>query len=824
MKLKLKNFRCYSEKDFDFSTDDCCSNHGSKDNSNNLVLVTAPSGAGKSTILMAIYFALYGSGLKLATYGKTACSVELEFDGLKIIRTKRPNRLVVNDVYEDAAGQSIINKKFGTTFDVTGYISQNQLKSFILMSPTDKLAFLERFAFKDLDLVKIKERCKTLVSKRNTEFSTTITQLDMANTMVDELEIPKVISFPIKCSNNNIPKVSKNEGIKHKNCVTIILRKGKDIKKLESELADTRVLNTVLNNLREKIENNTQELDKLEKEKDILDDYMGDEDLKNYEKQLSFILSKKELVSLEEKLTEDRDKLKDMKEKEEKEYDDWVKKVKERLWKEYEKDEINDLIKENTSLLKDVERLRDIEGILERLNKNDASKKTLEKEIKNKEKLEKELKENEKLLEKAKLQDGIYVCPSCESNLRFHDEELCLEEEEFTDEIDKDMVKKIIKTLKGDIKNSEKTIESINSILENKNKIEKEQEKIKSKYELELELDSESIKEDLEYIRTYKADQTNLERSLENKNKHSNTLLDFEKGVKRREKDIEKRKKDEGDDFDIVDEEELRKTIIRQKKFKDRLEEIENNQVKIQTEIKKTEEKLGKKEKSHIEKYEEIRDEDTLRDKVKEYEKDVSVLEQKKEGHSQTLKNIEKYNEYIKEKEKYDSFQNKIKGLKKEEKVNKDKYASSTLLKEKILEAESIAIMNVIDSINTHAQIYLECFFPDNPMSVRLLPFKETKKNKKPQINLEIEYKGMECDINMLSGGELSRVILAFTLALADMFNTPILLLDECTASLDQDLTTTVFNSIREHFNGKLVIIIAHQVVTGVFDKTIKLE
>jgi ABC-type transport system involved in cytochrome bd biosynthesis fused ATPase/permease subunit len=75
----------------------------------------------------------------------------------------------------------------------------------------------------------------------------------------------------------------------------------------------------------------------------------------------------------------------------------------------------------------------------------------------------------------------------------------------------------------------------------------------------------------------------------------------------------------------------------------------------------------------------------------------------------------------------------------------------------------------------------------------------------------------------MLSGGELSRVILAYTMALAEMFNTPLLLLDECTASLDQDLSETVFNSIRENFNGKIILLIAHQVVTGTFDKIIKL-
>ena len=145
------------------------------------------------------------------------------------------------------------------------------------------------------------------------------------------------------------------------------------------------------------------------------------------------------------------------------------------------------------------------------------------------------------------------------------------------------------------------------------------------------------------------------------------------------------------------------------------------------------------------------------------------------------------------------------------------------MLKDKILEAESIAMVNIVDSINTHARLYLDSFFKEHPISVQLQPFKQTKKDTKPQVSITIEYKGMEADLKMLSGGELSRVILAYTLALAEMFNTPLVLLDECTASLDQELTSDVFESIRENFSGKMTLFIAHQVVTGTFDKVIRL-
>ena len=232
---------------------------------------------------------------------------------------------------------------------------------------------------------------------------------------------------------------------------------------------------------------------------------------------------------------------------------------------------------------------------------------------------------------------------------------------------------------------------------------------------------------------------------------------------------------------------------------------------------------MDESKKIYIDKYTDIKSQQDLEENIKIEHKKLIEYEDTKKMHTENIKKIQEFKKYEIELQKYQEWEIKVEDLDKKEKYTRSEYSASTQLKEKILESESIAMINIIESINTHARLYLDLFFSDNPISVHLQPFKESKKSTKPQINIEIEYKGMEADLSMLSGGELARVILAYTLALSEMFSNPILLLDECTASLDEDTTNTVFEVIKENFQGKMVIIIAHQIVQGTFDKHIDL-
>jgi DNA repair exonuclease SbcCD ATPase subunit len=814
MKITLKNFRCYEDSTFDF---------GEK----GITLLSGSSGAGKTSILLGIYFALFGTGNKLSMYGKSSCTVTLEFDGMTVTRSKRPNRLIVNSIYEDDAGQSIIDKKFGDSFKTTGYISQNARDSFILMSPIEKLGFLENFAFQDINLSVIKKRCKDLIKERNDNLLKTTSQLEIATLMLEELSEPEKVEFPLKCSKNNMEKAIKNETIRSKNTITLIKKCKKENTLLQKELHSLQVLNAQIITKQESLDSVVEKLADMSLEESTIK-YDGDDKLQDYTDQLSILISQRDLILLHERYDEDVLRLKNMKETETTTKDIKIKYIEGRLWKDYTKDDCHTTITDCKQIIKDLEKLHDLETDLDSyLVDEEQLSKLVDELTESKVKLD----TKKKLLDRLELQQEIFKCPSCDVQLKFQDDDLKVYELDVDmDELeDIDIVSGEIEKLKRKIISLESSIPIKKSKLERHKEISKSIESIRDQYEDLPNLPD--IKKDLEYIRNYKSSQEELDKNLtllKSNDIYSPTISSFEKSLQKQEMKINNLEKYQNKQYDNdINEESIRLIIITQKQNKEKLETFGREKKKLKSNKLTFEKDIKGCTEEHINTYKNIRDESTVEGKIKFNMSELFTLDTKHEEHKINLENIGKYQEYKTLLDTYNSWNTKISKLTKDEIECRKLYASVTLLKEKILEAESIAMLNVISSINTHTQGYLETFFPDNPISVKLVPFKETKSGKnitrKPQINLEIEYKGMEADINMLSGGELSRVILSYALALGEMFNTPMMLLDECTASLDQDLTGIVMEGIRDHFPGKLVLIIAHQVVKGQFDKVIQI-
>lgn len=775
MKLILKNFRCYIEKEFDFGEE-------------GLVLLSGPSGAGKSTVFMAINFVLYGSGTKLVTSGKTSCMVELITDQYSIKRTKKPNRLVVSDLinnieYEDDAGESFIAERYGKNFDTCSYIRQNAIDSFILMSPTEKLAFLEKFSFGDLDLSQIKGRCQALIKKRNEELISISSKLDTTLEYFNTLTKPEKVKPPKKGDINELKTTVNNKLVKYKEYHEISLKNLEKVK-------DKKRRNEVNKERASLRDYEICELGKSIDETKIKLRSIKVDDIKIYEDRLQKLKEYKDYIILKKRYNDQLNRYEELK-KQEDEKLQIINNLKGDLWKDFTESEC----KEQISLLKEyIADLKKMDALTKELQtisiKDTEELRAKSEEIKN------EIETLNKKIHLQNLSKNVYKCPSCKSSLRLENDNLLIWKE--TIEEHKDYQKDLVR-LKSNLKAVENDInrEEINK--DRKNRIVKNIETIKNSYDSNDTLQDtiESLSNMEEYYRE------NLVKGQNLKNLTSNLVK-----LTPPEKFIER---------DIIevndDEEELKHIIWNNKK---NMEELEKNK----NMLKNLEEKLKTKLQDEDIK---VFDDTELDAKIVKYESEIEKYNTQYNRYKNILEDIIKYEKYLQEYSIYKEWEDKVKKLKVEESTCKKSYAAATTLKEKILQAESISITNIVNSINLHAQEYLDLFFPDNPINIRLSTFKETKKSTKPQINLEIEYKSLEIDITMLSGGELSRVILAFTLALSEMFNSPILMLDECTSSLDQDLTSTVIEGLKKNFSNRLVIIIAHQVVSGVFDREINL-
>jgi len=148
-------------------------------------------------------------------------------------------------------------------------------------------------------------------------------------------------------------------------------------------------------------------------------------------------------------------------------------------------------------------------------------------------------------------------------------------------------------------------------------------------------------------------------------------------------------------------------------------------------------------------------------------------------------------------------------------------------LKQAIAKAESLAITNIVDKINENAAKYLDEMFVDDPIDVHLQTFTQAKTGKKkikPEIRAHIQYKENEMKLNGLSGGEKARVAIAFNLALCEIFDSPIVMLDEVTANLDADLAETVCECVKQAAPDKIVLVVAHQCVDGIFDSILHMQ
>lgn len=127
-----------------------------------------------------------------------------------------------------------------------------------------------------------------------------------------------------------------------------------------------------------------------------------------------------------------------------------------------------------------------------------------------------------------------------------------------------------------------------------------------------------------------------------------------------------------------------------------------------------------------------------------------------------------------------------------------------------------------ITSVNAVIAEICTKVFPE-PIGVELAMTKTTKTTKvnKPHVHLKIWYQEGEYDsLSQLSGGEGKRISIAVSLALAQLNNFPMILMDECLNGLDEELKELTLEVFRETIGtSKTVACIMHDGVEGTYDR-----
>lgn len=155
-------------------------------------------------------------------------------------------------------------------------------------------------------------------------------------------------------------------------------------------------------------------------------------------------------------------------------------------------------------------------------------------------------------------------------------------------------------------------------------------------------------------------------------------------------------------------------------------------------------------------------------------------------------------------------------------------YLLTQELYSKAVEAERVFLQTTIDKINILLGKFLQKLFPDNPISVEISTTKTLKSKKDQKSNrfdVKIFFKDTEYDNSkQLSGGEKDRVSLAITLAVNQIFGSPILFLDETLSSLDAESKSEAVSLLKEMCKNKTCIVISHEETEGLYDNVLRLK
>lgn len=775
MIIELKNFRCYKYRKIVLPD-------------SGLNLISGESGKGKTTILKAILYALYGKVRKPYTFGAKSCAVKLNLESfdIEILRTSSPNRLIVNydgETYEDSAAQGVINNVLGMTHDefkASSYVIQGKNSSILSLPSAEQIEFINKLTFAADDSIDYKNKIKIEVRKAQDELVKVTTRLELltegtAGTPSDTLGNEEVVD-EIDLSEYEIIESRLHEYAE---------RSKKALASIEKYTERAN-----------KLQSGTENKMKYEVTIKSIDDELSTLALGDSEQNLVERMAK---LNCELKECQKYSNLLSMKQM----YEDAKKEHFAQIKKELKKMKIVD----TTSLQKNVQvsatALKDLEGKHHRNNfyKERINKKKTDRILKQVAEIygspssTSSISECITLLQSTlvakkrelalELADGTQVeCPHCSKSSYICSGRL---ERDFVESGDSTITVSILQSAIDELENWLSTLQenlSYMDKIEELPNLETAQKKHSSLCkQLDSAKNSNAEREKLESIlknRVIPDSIANLSVTLGEKPKRTEQLISHE---------LSKCQV-------AIAQQERRDSLLKRKaKLEGKIEDMGGENIDNQVQ--------------------------SFRNKIAQNRNLLKQLVEAEPRDREIFEQMKAYKEYL---DRNEVQRKRVTDIQEAETLKTSLTNRERALKRLLdlsRQAEVFAIDSVIQSINSHARVYLDQMFED-PMEVRL------ENTGKAKMTTTINYNGKEyTSIDELSGGERQRVNLAYILGVNDMLGSGILFLDECLNNLDSQTNMEVIQFIRDVFIGddttKLVFTISHEAIKGIFDSTINL-
>ena len=870
VKISIKRFKFYSDTEFSTFTF----------NEDEITLLKGTSNSGKSTILEALYWCLYGSNKKVAPKGytttvKNPTIVKIKLtNGTEITRTKPPDTLEVTgfnkegDILVDEAAQYWIEENFGTKscFLATSYMRQGRESPLVELKNTERIQLLQELSFgKILDEDKDNDP-KYYTNKIDTEI---------------KLVKNNLLSLEGKLSGLEDCYKKQSKSCESYYEVWKEHREDKPDKSIIGELEKDR------QELEDNISQSRKKLSKLRKKWTEYEDYIKEKDrLKEESKN-----NQEKIDSFPYKLGDMNDHLIWLSESEKK------KEMEEDVERLKIEDDVIEFLKDHKSELdtisKEIILYKEHDTFVKSLKINDD--KEVESEIISiQEKLE-SAKEDENILEKHELMKESYkhkkrarlMWENKKKEIAQNVEELKLSKEKYENYFNDTNVSDLISIL--NLENKEKTNKAI--IAEHytsKEGFTSLTDSLKKKiYELGIktvELSCPECKAHLtldsgELIKYHKVE--NAKEIISSCEKGLKTIKNIDNLMKEylNNKKLPLELEDEeppipDSSFESMSSPKVNLDPSEKQKLTKRLRLLQSYRpLKLDLlpsllethPLKKLETYLssGKNYKNYLDAlsklnnlvlFEKILDLD--KKKCQKYITDYKVLISKKEEIRKSIEHVDivdKPDENVADLEKtitkhenkirefinlveagkriieIDKLKTSLEENRREIKDLTDRHVALDRIKQIISDTKSLALEETVETLNALLDEISRIMY-DNETRIVVSMFKELKSRDylKAELNVQLitgyGEEAIAYDADELSGGEKSRLSLALTLALSTISSTPFLFIDEGMSSMHASLRDLCSKIIREYSAGKVVVNICHTIGLGNFDKVLTIK